>query len=1001
MFSARRFSSVVLGLLLLATASPVFAGSTAYTDTDNENNAGTGVADGDMDFTLGNASGLHPIEFNINVATPPTTSAILTVRANDVDEEAGEQDDVYLNGVLVGSLSGANDVWNATSFTIDLAANPGLIVAGNNRITIQVDTSGDTTNWTTNIDWAQMLLEGGAKDKGRTESIQVTGYSIAGPTVTINTLTSITSITGGTYRVEVSVIDPTGDTGSVLTRDVTANPNEPITLTLSPTYPLNGISGTYTIQAQLFFIDNGFPVQQDLSTAQFVHTQNVGPTDSDNDGLTDAEEQALGTDPFNPDTDGDGVNDGAEVGGNPGAPTDTDADGIPDVIESATTDFDGDGTPNQLDADSDNDGIPDSVEAGPGPGQRDTDGDGTPDFLDRDSDADGIPDAIEAGATPATPADTDGDGIPNYRDLDSDADGLPDRLEGGVSGLDTDNDGIDNAFDVNAVGGTDLNNDGVADSAFPAATDPDGVPDYLDTDSDNDGILDGREGNATGQDSDGDGIDNAMDVDATGGVDANSDGIDDAYVFPDTDADGIPDFRDLDSDNDGLFDVSEGGRPDTDADGLLDAGQTAGSAVTDTDSDGTPDFRDLDSDADGTNDVVEGGFAALDTNNDGRIDGPDADLDGIPDSRDDSPNAFGSALDSDGDGVPDTIDLDLDNDGIPNAADGSDDTDGDGLPNLNDLDSDGDGILDAVEAGGSDPDGDGLVEPFVDVNGNGLADSVDPAAGGTSLPLPDTDGDAVDDHRDLDSDGDGVPDLTEGLTDSDGDGTPDYRDQPGQLVSAINGVGSVDLLVLAALGGALLWRRRRQVAVLALAATGAVLSTGASATDSPANARADRWYLGADVALTRLEPEDRGGGYLVDDKSSSGYKLVAGYVLDERWSMEAFYMDAGKAGIASANPAVGHLGDLEYTLYGAGLEWAPLKEARYRRLYPALKFGIAGTSNSATDIRINYDKRHGWGLYFGAAGVWRVSDQWRAQLEAMSYDKDELALSLGVRRIFR
>jgi len=42
-------------------------------------------------------------------------------------------------------------------------------------------------------------------------------------------------------------------------------------------------------------------------------TQNNVFLDSDQDGLTDQEEQALGTDPHNPDTDGDGYLDGAEV----------------------------------------------------------------------------------------------------------------------------------------------------------------------------------------------------------------------------------------------------------------------------------------------------------------------------------------------------------------------------------------------------------------------------------------------------------------------------------------------------------------------------------------------------------------------------------------------------------------------------------------------------------------------------------------------------------------
>ena len=40
-----------------------------------------------------------------------------------------------------------------------------------------------------------------------------------------------------------------------------------------------------------------------------------GPTDSDGDGLSDRRESALGQDPFDPDTDGDGILDGDEVSG--------------------------------------------------------------------------------------------------------------------------------------------------------------------------------------------------------------------------------------------------------------------------------------------------------------------------------------------------------------------------------------------------------------------------------------------------------------------------------------------------------------------------------------------------------------------------------------------------------------------------------------------------------------------------------------------------------------
>lgn len=63
--------------------------------------------------------------------------------------------------------------------------------------------------------------------------------------------------------------------------------------------------------------------------------------DADNDGLTDAEELTLGTDPNNFDTDGDGLDDGAENdihGTNPREP-DTDGDGTSDFDEiNAETD---------------------------------------------------------------------------------------------------------------------------------------------------------------------------------------------------------------------------------------------------------------------------------------------------------------------------------------------------------------------------------------------------------------------------------------------------------------------------------------------------------------------------------------------------------------------------------------------------------------------------------------------------------------------------------------
>ena len=65
--------------------------------------------------------------------------------------------------------------------------------------------------------------------------------------------------------------------------------------------------------------------------------------------------------------------------------------------------------------------------------------------------------------------------------------------------------------------------------------------------------------------------------------------------------------------------------------------------------------------------------------------------------------------DNDEDGIPNDIDIDDDNDGIVDTLETDDDFDNDGIPNHYDLDSDGDGCFDVVEAGFSDPDGDGIL----------------------------------------------------------------------------------------------------------------------------------------------------------------------------------------------------------------------------------------------------------------------------------------------------
>lgn len=207
---------------------------------------------------------------------------------------------------------------------------------------------------------------------------------------------------------------------------------------------------------------------QDGLSAAFEERLGTNPrqADTDHDGLDDAAELHYGTDPRDLDSDGDLLSDGREVeaGTNPHR-VDTDGDGLSDLEEVLS-----DGHLDPTEADTDGDG---RYDGGRGHGTDDQDRDGLPDGLEssvgtdpnfRDDDRDGLSDGYEVllGTDPRK-YDTDGDRLGDFEELnlgtdptrvDTDGDGLSDLEETGPSSTtdpldrDSDDDGFRDGHDV-------------------------------------------------------------------------------------------------------------------------------------------------------------------------------------------------------------------------------------------------------------------------------------------------------------------------------------------------------------------------------------------------------------------------------------------------------------------------------------------------------------------------------------------------------------------------
>jgi predicted flap endonuclease-1-like 5' DNA nuclease len=329
------------------------------------------------------------------------------------------------------------------------------------------------------------------------------GTSPLGPTVLVNNsmtnpIPPANPVPGAVWEVSPDlpvglVLDPA--TGIITGTPTQALSNTTFTMWANSTTPSMSITSTFWLEVLEDSDGDGMPdsLPDDYPDMNPPYDL-VEDLDDDNDGVSDEDEAIIGTDPTNPDTDGDGFCDGNGTGDgtcfpgpdssplDPALPVNTDGDAYPDE------DPDGEGGL-IADTDDDNDGFLDTLElecqsnplnATEIP--QDLDGDGVCDEKDDDDDGDGIFDILETNSgiyNPPTETGTD------PRNADSDGDGVCDGL---ISPLNNNCTAGYDMFPLDPSAHTDTDGDGYPDNLFGNSTST--PPLQEDTDDDNDGWSD-------------------------------------------------------------------------------------------------------------------------------------------------------------------------------------------------------------------------------------------------------------------------------------------------------------------------------------------------------------------------------------------------------------------------------------------------------------------------------------------------------------------------------
>lgn len=210
---------------------------------------------------------------------------------------------VIIQGQGFGAIPAANDVrFNGTAAPVVSASSASLVVTvptGATSGPITVTAGGQTATSSQPFTVTASPVISAISPSATTSiasGVAVTNVQITGLNLQGSAFSLLPAFTPPPLTVSSASIDP-GGASATLSISIAA-----------------GTSGSFTIVAT-----NGAGSSSSFSSSANTLSVLEGEKDPDGDGLTNAQEIALGTDPFRADTDGDGFNDGVEAsaGSNP------------------------------------------------------------------------------------------------------------------------------------------------------------------------------------------------------------------------------------------------------------------------------------------------------------------------------------------------------------------------------------------------------------------------------------------------------------------------------------------------------------------------------------------------------------------------------------------------------------------------------------------------------------------------------------------------------------